>query len=119
MMVIKSTEKPKTVKRKSHIGKLSYKQVESLLYSHYEDETSEERRSRTREGDLVAARIVSILDSPNYPLKITSLTSIHKKLFYAGLDMTQIVKRIASFTSCLWQAWRAIPEPLLSLWSAI
>lgn len=135
-------------------GKLSYKQVESLLYSHYEDETPEERRTRTREGDLVAARIVSILDSPNYPLKITSLTSIHKKLFqdiyehagqfrtvniykdepildgetvkytaygalretleydieqekqktYAGLDMTQIVKRIASFTSCLWQA---------------
>lgn len=62
-------------------GNLSYRQVEELLYTHYEDETVEEKKERIREGDLVAARIAAILDSPGYPLKLSSLKAIHKKLF--------------------------------------
>lgn len=37
-------------------------------------------RKRVKEGDLVAARIASVLDSPGYPLKPTSLMVIHKCL---------------------------------------
>lgn len=62
-------------------GSLSYRQVEDLLYSHYENETAAENNERIREGDLVAARIAAILDSPGYPLKLSSLKAIHKKLF--------------------------------------
>lgn len=62
-------------------GKLSYLQVEEQLYRHYENETDEEKQKRVKEGDLVAARIASVLNSPGYPLKPPSLMAIHKKLF--------------------------------------
>lgn len=62
-------------------GELSYAQVEEQLYSHYENETEEDKQKRVKEGDLVAARIASVLDSPGYPLKPPSLMAIHKKLF--------------------------------------
>lgn len=62
-------------------GKLSYSEVEEQLYCHYENETDEEKQKRVKEGDMVAARIASILDSPGYPLKPPALMAIHKKLF--------------------------------------
>lgn len=62
-------------------GNLSYGQVEELLYTHYENETAEEKNERIKEGDLVVARIAAILDSPGYPLKLSSFKAIHKKLF--------------------------------------
>jgi fido (protein-threonine AMPylation protein) len=70
-------------------GKLTYQQVEKLLYEHYENETAEDIENRNKEADLVSARIVHILDGPGYPLKVTSLKAIHRELFkdiyeYAG-----------------------------------
>ena len=62
-------------------GKLSYSEVEQQLYCHYENETEEEKQKRAKEGDLAAVRIVSIMDSPGYPLKPPALMAIHKKLF--------------------------------------
>lgn len=62
-------------------GVLSYQQVEELLYKHYENESIEEGQQRQKEGDLVAGRIAQILDSPGYPLQITSLKAIHRYLF--------------------------------------
>ncbi len=135
-------------------GELSYKQIEDLLYKHYENETEEDIQYRNKEADLVAARIAHILDSPGYPLKIASLKAIHRELFkdiydhagqfrkvniykpepilngdtvkytnytaledtleydfdteksrsYAGLTQEKVIKRIASFTSSIWQA---------------
>lgn len=135
-------------------GELSYRQVEDLLYNHYENESIGEKKERIKEGDLVAARIAAILDSPGYPLKLSSLKAIHKNLFrdiyahagefrtvniykqepvlggatvnytnydalvdtleydiererdksYSGLNRKQIIKRIAAFTSGIWQA---------------
>lgn len=71
------------------MGRLTYKEVENLLYRKYEDETPENIRERQKEGDLVAARITQILDSSGYPLKLSSLKAIHRHLFrdiyeYAG-----------------------------------
>ena len=135
-------------------GNLTYKQIEDLLYTHYENETLEDIQNRNKEADLVAARIAHILDSPGYPLKIASLIAIHRELFkdiydyagqfrkvniykpepilngdtvkytnytaledtleydfdteksrsYAGLTQEKVIKRIASFTSSIWQA---------------
>nr|WP_314463788.1 Fic family protein [uncultured Clostridium sp.] len=70
-------------------GKLTYQQVEELLYERYENETAEDIEHRNKEADLVSARIVHILDGPGYPLKVTSLKAIHRELFkdiydYAG-----------------------------------
>lgn len=70
-------------------GKLTYQQVEELLYERYENETAEDIENRNKEADLVSARIVHILDGPGYPLKVTSLKAIHRELFkdiydYAG-----------------------------------
>ena len=62
-------------------GVLSYQQVEELLYTHYENESAEQRRQRQKEGDLVAGRIAQILDSPGYPLQVASLKAIHRYLF--------------------------------------
>jgi fido (protein-threonine AMPylation protein) len=135
-------------------GELTYKQIEDLLYKRYESETEEDIKNRNKEADLVAARIAHILDSPGYPLKITSLKAIHRELFkdiydhagqfrkvniyksepvlngntvkytnytalddtleydfnseksksYAGVTQEKMIKRIASFTSSIWQA---------------
>lgn len=135
-------------------GKLSYKQVEELLYQHYENESPEDLQQRNKEADLVSARITNLLDSPGYPLQVASLKAIHRELFkdiydhagqfrtvniykeepvlngetvkytnytaladtleydfdtersrsYAGLDTDQVVRRIARFTSSVWQA---------------
>jgi len=140
---------------KSNIeGKLTYQQVEELLYERYENETEEDIENRNKEADLVSARIVHILDGPGYPLKITSLKAIHRELFkdiydYAGqfrkvniyksepilngdtvkytnytaleetleydfdternksygeLSNDRVIRRIASFTSAIWQS---------------
>lgn len=62
-------------------GKLTYKQVEKLLYNRYENETPQDIENRNKEADLVSARIVHILDGPGYPLKVTSLKAIHRELF--------------------------------------
>ncbi|WP_294146674.1 Fic family protein [uncultured Clostridium sp.] len=62
-------------------GKLTYQQVEELLYTHYEDESGAEKEQRLKEGDLVASRITQILDSPGYPLQLASLKAIHRYLF--------------------------------------
>ena len=135
-------------------GKLTYQQVEELLYERYENETAEDIENRNKEADLVSARIVHILDGPGYPLKVTSLKAIHRELFkdiydYAGqfrkvniyksepilngdtvkytnytaleetleydfdternktygeLTNDKVIRRIASFTSDIWQA---------------
>jgi fido (protein-threonine AMPylation protein) len=135
-------------------GELTYQQIEALLYKRYESETPEDIDNRNKEADLVAARIAHILDSPGYPLKITSLKAIHRELFkdiydhagqfrrvniykpepvlngetvkytnytaledtleydfeseksksYGGLTEEKMIKRIASFTSSIWQA---------------
>lgn len=135
-------------------GELSYQEIEDLLYKRYESETPEDIQNRSKEADLVAARIAQILDSPGYPLKIASLKAIHRELFkdiydhagqfrrvniykpepvlngdtvkytnytaledtleydfdteksrsYAGLTEEKMIKRIASFTSSIWQA---------------
>lgn len=62
-------------------GALTYDQVETLLYAHYENESEQERESRQKEGDIVAGRIAQILDSPGYPLQLASLKAIHRYLF--------------------------------------
>lgn len=135
-------------------GEMTYKQIEDLLYQHYENETEEDIQNRNKEADLVAARTAHILDSPGYPLKVASLKVIHRELFkdiydhagqfrkvnickpepilngdtvkytnytaledtleydfdteknhsYAGLTQERVIKRIASFTSSIWQA---------------
>lgn len=62
-------------------GELTYKEVEELLYQHYEDESKEDIEQRNKEADLVSARIAHILDSPGYPVSVVSLNAIHKELF--------------------------------------
>lgn len=62
-------------------GKLSYEELENLLYRRYEEETEEERKNRAKEGDMVAARIVQLLDGGEFPLQVSSLKAIHKELF--------------------------------------
>ena len=135
-------------------GKLTYHQIENLLYKQYENGTEEDIRNRNKEADFVSARIAHILDSPGYPLSIASLKAIHRELFkdiydhagqfrrvniykaepvlngdtvrytnytaldvtleydfdseknksYAGLTEEKMIKRIAAFTSAIWQA---------------
>lgn len=134
-------------------GKITYKEVENLLYTRYENETEEERFGRVKEGDLVSTRIADILDGGGFSLNPESLRNIHGILFkdlyshagkfrdvnltkeepilngntvvyadwrniretldydftterekpYIGLSNEQVVKRIANFTSAVWQ----------------
>jgi len=62
-------------------GKLSYTEVEKLLYKKYENETEEERVNRVRESDLVSTRIANILDGGGFTLNPESLKTIHGILF--------------------------------------
>lgn len=63
-------------------GNLSYQEIETLLYSYYENETPKMRKERTKEGDLVSSRIAELLEGGAFPLKISSLVLIHKYLFH-------------------------------------
>lgn len=62
-------------------GLVSYKEVEQLLYSKYKEESLEEKNLRLKEGDLVSARIASLLDNSSFPLIPQSLKTIHSVLF--------------------------------------
>lgn len=85
-------------------GELSYKQVEDLLYKHYENETEEDIQYRNKEADIVAARITHILDSPGYPLKIVSLKAIHRELFKDIYDNAEQFRTVNIYK----------PEPILN-----
>lgn len=62
-------------------GKLSYTEVEQLLYTRYENETEEDKENRLKESDLVSTRIAAILDGGGFPLNPESLKTIHGILF--------------------------------------
>lgn len=63
-------------------GTLSNREIEELLYTHYEKETPEEKEARTKECDIVSNRIVELLNYDGMALSPASLKSIHKYLFH-------------------------------------
>lgn len=62
-------------------GKVTYREIEQLLYIRYENETEEDKKSRLKESDLVSTRIATILDGGGFPLNPESLKTIHGILF--------------------------------------
>lgn len=66
---------------KSHIeGKLSYKEVQKLLYQKYENQ-SEEPTNRQKECDIVSARMAEYLLNHSFRFSPLELSLIHKHLF--------------------------------------
>lgn len=63
-------------------GKISNKQVENMLYEHYQNDKIEDIESRTRECDIVSNRIVELLDMDGLSFSPAALKSIHKYLFH-------------------------------------
>ena len=132
-------------------GKLTYYEIEELLYKKYEKEDS--IIERQKEADIVSTRIASLLLEEGFTLSPVTLKHIHKVLFtgiyshagdyrkyniskdepvlggrsvkyanfqmiedtfaydfekekresYAGLSKEEVLKRIAEFTSAIWQ----------------
>lgn len=101
-------------------GELSYRRVEELLYTRYENETEEDKALRRKESDLVSLRIAEILDGPPFSLNPDSLRKIHGILFkdiyeYAGSFRTyNISKRegLLNGRSVLYTDYRNIRETL-------
>jgi len=62
-------------------GQVSLDEIEDLLYRHYENETEEQRLSRSKEADIVSARINQILTEGGFTFSPVSLKGIHKLLF--------------------------------------
>lgn len=108
--------------RENIYGKLSNESIETLLYSHYENMTEDDRINRRMECDLVSNRIVQLLKDDSFTFSPAVLKSIHKYLFrgiydFAGVirtyniskaepilnGETELVSHIARFTSAVWQ----------------
>ena len=73
------------VARQNIEGVLSYEQVHSLLYKHYQDETGV-NKERQKECDLVSARIADYLSDYSFSLNPETLKAMHKYLFQDVYD---------------------------------
>ncbi len=66
---------------KRHIGgEISIEEVKDLLTSYYEENPTGEK-ARTKEADIVSARIEEILNEKSFSFTPTQYLSIHKRLF--------------------------------------
>ncbi|MEG0875085.1 MAG: Fic family protein [Clostridiales bacterium] len=71
----------KELSRENIAGEIDLYNIESLLYSHYKNETVEQKKNREKEADIVATRINLLLQGGSFPLAHTGLQSIHRFLF--------------------------------------
>ena len=62
-------------------GEITNQEIEDLLYSHYKNETNEQRLERTKECDVVSNRITELLNNEGLAINPGSLKAIHKYLF--------------------------------------
>ena len=65
---------------------LSNQEIEKLLYSHYTNESKEEEIERKMECDIVANRIVQLLQDDSFTFSPAALKSIHRYLFHGIYD---------------------------------
>ena len=72
---------------------LSNQEIEKLLYSHYTNESKEEEIERKMECDIVANRIVQLLQDDSFTFSPAALKSIHRYLFQ---DIQYLQKRTNS-----------------------
>ena len=83
-------------------GKITMKEVQSLIDSYYEERPVHlSDDERTEEADKVSSRIAEILSETAFSLEYDF--SQEKDFSYKGLSMDEIIHHLAVFVSRLWQ----------------
>ncbi|MCD7866065.1 MAG: Fic family protein [Clostridiales bacterium] len=62
-------------------GEISFEEANTLLQTYYEENPAHDTADRTREADLVSARIATLLSERAFSFTPTEYISIHRKLF--------------------------------------
>lgn len=62
-------------------GEISFEEANTLLQIYYEENPAHDTADRTREADLVSARIATLLSERAFSFTSTEYISIHRKLF--------------------------------------
>ena len=73
---------------------LSNQEIEKLLYSHYTNESKEEEIERKMECDIVANRIVQLLQDDSFTFSPAALKSIHRYLFHGIYDFAGKIRTV-------------------------
>lgn len=104
---------------KGHIeGKITIGEAQERLISYYTDQKEDEER--TKEADLVAARITELLGEQTFQFSPKELQIIHRRLFSdilpdAGVFRPYNISKkewILDGKSVLYASWKSIPETL-------
>ena len=77
---LKTSDYLKKTAKENIEGKISVAEAEKLVVSYYE-ESADNNTDRTKEADIVSARIAAILSESAFTFSVPQYTGIHKRLF--------------------------------------